>query len=270
MTNNNTLEMVTLTEEQIRQAAPQVYAATPKPGVSQKYTFLPTSRIIEDMDKLGWKVTQAKANRYRNADNAEFGNHIVRFYHPDIFLKNSEGGIEAYINVVVMNNHTGRGSFRFEIGIFRLVCSNGLVIKDKDFGSFQLRHSGYSFGELQVTMQTAVDRLPDLVGRINILSQKIMTKEEQFDFAQKAFQLRSTPERLLSQEDLEDMLTPRRKEDEGDSLWTVFNRIQEGVMRGGFMAVGSKGKLRKVKGIRNIQKDIQLNQSMWEMAMSYA
>lgn len=270
MVNNSTLDMITLTEEQIRQAAPQAYAATPKPGVSKKYTFLPTSRIIEDMDKLGWKVTQAKANRYRNSDNAEFGNHVIRFYHPDIFLKKPDGGKEAYINVVVMNNHTGRGSFRFEIGIFRLVCSNGLVIKDQDFGSFQLRHSGYSFEELQGTMQTAIDRLPDLVGRINMLTQKIMTKEEQLEFAQKAFQLRSAPEKLLSLDALEEMLVPRRKEDEGDSLWTVFNRIQEGVMRGGFMSIGSNGRLRKVKGIRNIQKDIQLNQSMWEMAMTYA
>lgn len=262
--------MTPLTVEEIRQAAPQAYAASPKPGVSQKYTFLPTSRIIEDMSKLGWQVSQAKANKYRNADNAEFGSHVIRFFHPDIFLKDSEGNVEAYINVVVMNNHTGRGSFNFEIGIFRLVCSNGLVIKDKDFGSFRLRHSGYSFEELQVTMQAAVDRLPDLVGRINLLSQKMMTKEEQFEFAQKAFQLRSTPERLLSNEDLEEMLAPRRKEDEGNSLWHVFNRIQEGVMKGGFMAIGSNGRLRKVKGIRNIQKDIQLNQSLWEMAITYA
>jgi hypothetical protein len=185
-------------------------------------------------------------------------------------LKNPDNGVEAYINVIVMNNHTGRGSFRFEIGIFRLVCSNGMVIKDKDFGSFQLRHKGYSFDELQGTLNTAIERLPDVVGRINTLSQRIMSKEEQFEFAQKAFQLRTTPERLLSEEDLKDMLTPRRKEDEGDSLWHVFNRVQEGVIKGGFMAVGNKGKLRKVKGIRNIQKDLELNQEMWEMAMSYA
>lgn len=270
MFNNNTLEMVALTAEQVRQAAPQAYAATPKPGVSEKYTFLPTSRIIEDMDRLGWKVCQAKTSKYRNTTNAEFGNHVIKFFHPDVFLKDAEGNIEAYINVVVMNSHTGRGSFKFEIGIFRLVCSNGLMIKDKDFGSFHLRHKGYSFQELQGTLNGAIERLPDVVGRINLLSQKIMSKEEQFQFAQSAFQLRTTPERLLSEEDLTEMLAPRRKEDEGDSLWLVFNRIQEGVMRGGFQTVNSKGRLRKVKGIRNIQKDLQINQSLWEMAMTYA
>ena len=270
MQNKRTLEMVALTAEEIRQAAPQAYAATPKPGVSEKYTFLPTSLIIEDMDRLGWKVCQAKAARYRNAVNAEFGNHVIKFFHPDVFLKDAEGNVEAYINVVVMNSHTGRGSFKFEIGIFRLVCSNGLMIKDKDFGSFQLRHKGYSFQELQGTLNGAIERLPDVVGRINLLSQKIMSKEEQFEFAQKAFQLRTTSERLLSNEDLQEMLAPRRKEDVGDSLWTIFNRVQEGVIRGGFSTINSKGRLRKVKGIRNIQKDLQINQSLWEMAMTYA
>ena len=270
MQNNKTLQMVPMTESEIRQAAPQAYAATPKPGVSERYLFLPTSRIIEDMKTLGWEVSQAKASKYRNQVNKEFGNHVIRFFHPDIYIKDSEGNIEAYVNVLVMNSHTGRGSFKFELGLFRKVCSNGLVVKDRDFGSFQLRHKGYTFEELQGTMQNAIDRLPDLIGRINVLSQKIMTPEQQFEFAQKAFQLRTSPEKLLSQEDLKDMLTPRRAEDKGDNLWVVFNRIQEGVMRGGFMSVGSNGRLRKVKGIRNIQKDLQLNQSLWEMAMTYA
>lgn len=270
MNKNKTLEMVPMTESEIRQAAPQAYAATPKPGVSERYLFLPTSRIIEDMKILGWEVCQAKASKYRNEVNKEFGNHVIRFFNPNVFIKDNEGNIEAYVNILVMNSHTGRGSFKFELGLFRKVCSNGLVVKDRDFGSFQLRHKGYTFDELRVTMENAIDRLPDLVGRINLLTSTIMTPAQQLEFAQKAFQLRTTPERLLSEADLKDMLTPRRSEDKGDNLWVVFNRVQEGVMRGGFMSIGSNGRLRKVKGIRNIQKDLQLNQSLWEMAMTYA
>jgi hypothetical protein len=262
--------MTVLSVEDIRKAAPQVYAATPKPGVSAKYSFLPTSRIIEDMDTLGWKVCQAKSAKYRNGINAEFGNHVVKFFHPEIFIRDVNGDIEAYPNVVVMNSHTGRGSFKFEMGIFRLVCENGLILKDKDMGGFQLRHSGYSFEELQKTLGEAVDRLPDVVGRINTFSQVIMSREQQFAFAQKAFQLRAGEEKLMSEEDLEAMLAPRRIQDQGDSLWQVLNRVQEGVMTGGFMAVGAKGKLRKVKGIRNIQKDLQLNQAIWELSSTFA
>jgi hypothetical protein len=268
--SNNSHIMRALTLEEVKKAAPQAFATSPRPGVSNRYLFLPTSRIIEDMDRLGWKVCDAKANRYRNSENQEYGNHIIKFFNPDVFIKDQNGAIEAYPNIVVMNNHTGRGRFKFEMGIFRLVCSNGLVIKDKDMGSFSLRHSGYTFEELQKTLGEAVDQLPEVVTRINTYSSTILSKEAQREFAQKAFQLRAGEERVLSAEDLEALLQPRRKEDEGDSLWAILNRVQEGVMSGGFMAVNKAGKLRKVKGIRNIQKDIQLNQQIWELGLQYA
>lgn len=261
--------MIPMTESEVRQAAPQAYAATPKPGVSEKYSFLPTSRIIEDMDRLGWKVSQAKANRSRTAINAEFGNHVIKFFHPDVFIKSQDGGKEAYINVVVMNNHTGMGSFRFEIGIFRLVCSNGLVIKDKDFGSFKIRHSGYSFEELQTTLNGVIEKLPEIVGKINIYNQVIMSAEQQREFAQKAFALRSYQDRQLTDAELQEFLAPRRKEDQGDSLWVVLNRVQESVLKGGYHITNAKGKLRRAKTIKNIQQDLKLNQEIWDLATQY-
>lgn len=267
---NKTLEMLPLTTAQIQTAAPQAFATAPKPGVSAKYSFLPTSRIIEDMDRLGWKVSSAKSGRSRSAINAEYGNHVIKFFHPDVFIKDQNGDKEAFVNVVVMNNHTGTGSFRFEIGIFRLVCSNGLVVKDKDFGSFKLRHSGYSFEQLQETLNQAMETLPELVGKINTFNQIIMSKEAQREFAQKAYALRDRHDRQLTEEELEEFLAPRRKEDEGDSLWTVLNRVQESVLQGGFHLTNSKNKVRKAKSIRNIQQDIKLNQEVWELATQYA
>lgn len=262
--------MTSLTLEEVRQSAPQAFATTPKPGVSNRYSFLPTSRIIEDMDRLGWKVSQAKSNRHRNSLSKEFGNHVIKFFHPDVFIKDQDGNVESYINVVVMNNHMGMGSFKFELGIFRLVCSNGLVIKDKDMGGFNIRHSGYSFEELQVTLNEAIERLPDLVGRINRFNQIIMSPEQQRDFAQKAFALRSYQDRQLTEEELNDFLAPRRKEDQGDSLWTILNRVQESVLKGGYHITNKKNKLRRAKSIKDIRKDIQLNQQIWELGLQYA
>jgi hypothetical protein len=109
-----------------------------------------------------------------------------------------------------------------------------------------------------------------MVTKINKFNYIEMTPEQQLDFAQKAYQLRAGEEKLLSAEDLKDMLSPRRKEDEGNSVWKVLNRVQESVIKGGFYAINGKGKLRKVKGIRNIHKDLEMNKALWEMATSYA
>ena len=256
-----------LSMEQIRTMAPQAFATQAKPGLSDKYLFLPTSQIIEDMSRLGWKVSAAKSSKYRNKDLQDYGTHFIGFFHPDIYIRDAQGEIEAYPQVVVFNSHSGRGSFKFELGIFRLICSNGMVVKSTDLGSFQLRHKGYTFEQLQVLIGEAVERMPQLVGRINTFGQRIMSPEEQLAFAQQAFSLRS--DRQLTEADLAELLEPRRVQDRGDSLWLVLNRIQEGVLRGGFQATNSKGKLRTVKGIRNIQRDLQINQDLWEMAETY-
>jgi hypothetical protein len=266
----NSLKMMPLSIEEVKQNAPQAFAATPKPGVSAKYSFLPTSRIIEDMDRLGWKVNQAKSNRSRTANAKEFGNHVVKFFHPDVFMKDQDGNIEAYVNIVVMNNHMGTGSFKFEMGIFRLVCENGLIIKDKDFGGFNMRHSGYSFDQLQETLNQAMTQLPEVVGKINTYNQIIMSKESQREFAQQAFALRSYQDRQLTETELEEFLAPRRKQDEGDSLWVVLNRVQESVLKGGYSITNKKNKLRRAKSIKNIQQDIKLNQMVWELAETFA
>jgi len=262
--------MVALTTDQIKANAPQAFAATPKPGVSQKYSFLPTARIIEDMNRLGWQVNQAKSNRSRTALNAEYGNHIVKFFHPDVFMKDQDGNVEAYVNIVVMNNHMGTGSFKFEMGIFRLVCENGLIIKDKDMGGFNMRHSGYSFEQLQETLNQAMEQLPQVVGKINSYNQVIMSKEAQKDFAQQAFQLRSYQDRQLTEAELVEFLQPRRAQDQGDSLWVILNRVQESVLKGGYHITNKKDKLRRAKSIKNIQQDIKLNQQIWELAETFA
>lgn len=257
-----------LSLDQIRTMAPQAFAATAKPGVSAKYSFLPTSRIIEDMDRLGWKVSAAKAGKYRNEANKGYGNHFIGFFHPDVFIRGNDGNIEAYPQVVVFNSHTGRGSFRFEMGIFRIVCSNGLVIKSSDMGSFQLKHTGYSFEELQVLINDAVERMPEVVGKINDFGQRLMNPTEQREFAQKAFALRS--DRQLNPRELEDFLAPRRKEDEGDDLWKILNRVQESVIKGGSLAEPGKKKGKKAfKGIKNIHRDFKINQELWTLAENY-
>ena len=96
----NSLQMTPLSLDQVKQNAPQAFASAPKPGVSSKYSFLPTSRIIEDMNRLGWQVNQAKSNRSRTAAAAEYGNHVVKFFHPDVFMRDQEGNIEAYVNSI--------------------------------------------------------------------------------------------------------------------------------------------------------------------------
>ena len=267
--------MKALSKEEIMEMAPAVYTTMPHPKVSDKYSFLPTYQIIEDMEKLGWSVSSAKMAKTSNKDQRKYGKHLIQFFNPDIVINDDKGNVEAYPQILIVNNHRGYGKLRFEVGVFRLVCENGLVIKEegKDFGGFTLRHMGYSFEELKELVNGAVATLPKVVAKINDFTVRIMSKEEQKAFAKRALEIRFGEEKVAGVTDaqIQEMLNPLRREDAGDDLYRVFNRVQEAVIRGGFSIAGqTKSGTKKVRRISNMLKDLDVNQELWVLAEEFA
>lgn len=262
-------KLETLTPEQIKERAPQVYTDKPYSQVSDKYVFLPTHRIVDDMAKLGWQVSDAKTMRTKDPIQKQYGKHMVVFYHPDIYIKDDQGDIEAYPQILIQNNARGWGKLKFSVGIFRMICSNGLVIRSKDLGEFSLRHIGYTFEDLQVLVQNVVAKLPMMVDKINLFSHKLMTSDEQRSFAYKAIQARFGEERLVDDCEINQILVSTRSQDEGSSLWLTLNRVQEHLVRGGFTVIDANKRERKVRKIVNIQADVALNEKLFELAEEY-
>ena len=266
-------ELKALSQSEIMEAAPAVYTTQPHPKVSDKYSFLPTHRIVDDMEKLGWSVSSAKMAKTSSKDQMKYGKHLIQFFNPDIAIKDEQGNVEAYPQILIVNNHRGYGKLRFELGVFRMVCENGLVVKEegRDFGGFTLRHMGYSFGELKELVNTAVEALPKVVSKINQFTERIMTKEEQKAFAQKALAIRFGEERVATDQELAALLSVNRNEDKGDDLYRVFNRVQEGIVRGGFnIKSNTKSGTKKVRKISNMLKDLDVNGQLWVLAEEFA
>jgi hypothetical protein len=66
----------------------------------------------------------------------------------------------------------------------------------------------------------------------------------------------------------------RRPEDHGNDLWTVYNRAQEAVIRGGMQGriIGSNGRPRKttVRGIKAIDSELRANRGLFDIARKFA
>jgi hypothetical protein len=175
-------------------------------------------------------------------------------------IKGADGD-DSFPQILLTNSHDGKAAFNFRVGIFRLVCSNGLVISDADFNNVSIRHINYSFETLQTKIQEVIAKLPNLVNKINLFKQTELTEAQMADFAQKAAALR-TKQTI----NIMDVLTPDRPQDAGNDLWVVFNRIQEKVIGGNYKY---GGKNRKARSVKNFQKDIELNEQLFELAESY-
>jgi len=256
-----------LTESEIKDKAKSIFTAKGAPGTSEKYAHISTFQIIQDMEKLGWGVVDAKEVRARKGDG--YQKHLVVFRNNDIVI-NGEDGDHAYPQILLTNSHDGKNAFTFTAGLFRMVCENGLVICSKEFENLKIRHYGYDFEELKNVIGTMVEKLPLTVESMNQFKKKKLRKEQIEEFAKKAAAIRFGVEQLENITiDFNDLVTPTRPEDNGNDLWSVFNVVQEKLVHGMFEYT-SGTKLRKARKIKNFRQDLDLNAKLYELAVEYA
>ena len=262
-----------LTKDQLKEVCPVAFKDAPtNPKVTDKYLFVNTETIVDDLEKLGWKPVSAAMRKSRGKDTI-FSKHMVSFQNPDIKITSKDGD-NAFPRIIMTNSHDGLQAFKFSVGIFRLVCSNGLVVADEKFSDFKIRHKGYTFTELRDVVAQAVKDLPNKVEVLNKMRNKILTQDEKQKLALDAMLIRAgiTPDSdkakkfEYDKETIEDILDPKREADKGDSLWKVFNVVQEKITQGEFHAALKGAKVRKVRKIKSFEKDLQVNKELFKLA----
>jgi hypothetical protein len=244
--------------EQIRSLAPSVFTTEKAAHLTDKYVQTPTIKVVEDLMNLGWEVSKVQEVKARKSIG--FQKHLLVFRHPDIMIKGANGD-DAQPQILLTNSHDGKAAFNFRVGIFRFICSNGLVVSDADFENVSIRHMNYTFETLQAKVNEMISKLPGLVQKINLFKSTELTEVQMQEFATKAAALRSK-EKI----NIMDVLTAERIEDEGNDLWAVFNRVQEKIV-GGSYVYGNKR--RKARSIKNFQQDIKINEQLFELAEAY-
>ena len=266
-------DLTFLSTDEIKAAAPVIFAGGPTREVSERYVYADTPTIINDMDKLGWKVRQVGQRKARK-EATDFSPHFVRFANPDYRIKGN-GGDYSFPEVVMKNRYDGLGAVEFMAGVFRLVCSNGMVIATQSFGEYKLNHRGYSFDEMRKLVGDRVVSIEEQVQVMNQMKDTDLMKEQQRELAMQGLLIRGQVSKkeegkfrgkvdLLT---LDEILTPERNEDKGNDLWNTFNVVQEKMVNGGFYTqLGLNTKIRKVRAIKSFEQDLSLNKQLFSAA----
>ena len=253
-----------MTMEQVKNAAPSIFQTKQKANLSEHYVHIPTDKVITDMIQLGWKPCQAVEIKARKKSTKGYQRHMIKFFNPDIVIEGSNGD-NVYPQILLTNSHDGLSSFKFQIGLFRLVCSNGLVVMDTSYGDFKLRHMGYTFEELQQKVSDAVGSFPGLVQKINEFQNIELSDWQVKKFAEKAALVRFGDNVKVN---IDELLKVDRVEDSGNSLWEVFNRVQEKLINGD-CSYTMGAKVRKARAIKNFNMDLKINEALWKLAEEY-
>ncbi len=256
-----------LSKEKLSEIAPSIFTIKPANTVSDKYTHIPTERVIDDMELLGWKPVEAKEVKARTEKTQGVQKHLVIFRNDDVVI-NGEDGDTVFPQILITNSHDGKNAFQFTAGLFRMICENGLVISTEEFEDLKMRHMGYTFEDLQVLIRGMVEKLPLTVEAMNKMKEVELEEEQMFDLAKSFLDIRiEGTKNTYNSQAISDVLGAQRKKDEGNMLWEVFNRVQENIIEGNFEYKTPSGKLRQARIIKNFKQDQDVNKKMFNKAL---
>lgn len=258
-----------LTNEQIQRYAPSVFAGQPHHDRSDRYAFVPTVEVIDGMRQAGFQPMSACQSRTRIAEKRNFTKHLIRFRSVNESLTQvGDSSLEANLT----NSHDGTSSYLLDLGVFRLACLNGLRVSEGLVGSVRIRHIG-NIVEQVVGASFELLRNADVVsGTIKVWRSIELTEGEQKIFAEEAFTLRFDQDSSIARAiNPHQLLGVRRNADAGSNLWSVFNRVQENIIRGGVRGYDAARFTRiKTRPVKGIDQDSKLNKALWSLATKMA
>jgi Domain of unknown function (DUF932) len=267
-----------LTIEQIGQFAPSALAVHAHESRSERYAYIPTLDVIQGMMKAGFQPFKASQSVSRVEGKGDFTKHMIRFRRAGAELVNVGDSIPE---VVLINSHDGTSAYKLIAGIFRLVCSNGLIIADSTIGSVSVHHKGNVLDNVIEGSYRIISDSQVAMDRVAQWSNLQLTTGEQSLLAEAAHTIRfadvegKTTTPILPAQ----LLQARRHYDNGNDLWKTFNRVQENVIQGGLSARTRSGYVegnfvpsRRVstREIKGIDQDVRLNRALWTLAEKMA
>jgi hypothetical protein len=247
------------TTDQIKQQAPAVFTTKASPSMSSKYDFVPTFEILENFQREGWQVSSAN-----QVGNNPYGLHQLR-------IRNKEFGQvgDSIVEAIIRNSHNGLSSFSVSAGLHRLVCSNGLTVPTSVASSLNVRHMSLDISDVRRITDEFAGKLPIIGESLQKMSSTKMSDEQVEDFANKSKLLRWVHGSVPTSISVEELVSPVRVEDSEQTVWNVFNRVQEKFVRGGISYRTNKGRYTSLRGLKNIHSLNNINSKLWELAESY-
>lgn len=257
-----------LTMEQIQARAPSAFAEQAHDSRSARYAYIATQQIIAGLMREGFEVYSATQSRARSEDKRDHTKHMLRLRHRSMQVM-AVG--DSTPEIVLVNSHDGSSSYQMMGGMYRLACSNGLMVPDGIVQTIKVQHTGKILDRVTEGAYEVLDGLTRVVDSRDGMRALTLSTDEQRVFANAAAMIRFEPaegERAPVTPD--QVLRPRRTADIGADLWTTFNRVQENVVRGGLRGttVDANGRRhhRATRAVTGIDQDVRLNRALWTLA----
>ncbi|EID3015110.1 DUF945 domain-containing protein [Salmonella enterica] len=246
-----------LTREELMQYTPSVFGEDKHASRSDRYSYIPTITLLENLRREGFEPFFACQSRVRDPGKREHTKHLLRLRRAGQITG------QQVPEIIILNSHDGSSSYQLLPGYFRQVCTNSLVC-GQSLGEIRVPHRGDIVGKV-------IEGAYEVLGVFNRVEEKreamqslLLPPPAQHALAKAALTYRFGEEHQPVT--TAQVLTPRRREDYGQDLWTVWNTLQENLLKGGLPGRTVQGKRTHTRAVNGIDGDIRLNRALWVMA----
>ena len=258
-----------MTDDDLRQVAPSIFATDRHESRSERFTYIPTYEVVAGLRAQGFVPVRAIQGSSRIEGKAEFTKHMIRFQHPDYAARRSMGAVAP--EVVLLNAHDGTSSYRIMSGVFRSICTNSMIVMEDGATDLRIPHKGDVLSQVIEGSFTVIEQSRLTLDRADAWAGVTLDQAEAQVMAEAAHIVRFGDAEGETETPIKpaQLLAARRRDDVGNDLWRVFNRVQENAIRGGLSAIGRdvnnrprRATSREVKGI---DADVKINRALWHL-----
>jgi hypothetical protein len=229
---------------------------------SKRYAHVPTRAVVEALEQHGWTPSQFRSSGVRSLERVGFQPHQVRLRHSTGLTVGEDGLIPE---IILRTAFDGSSSFNVSFGFYRMVCSNGLMVGET-VGVESVRHVGNAAELVGAAVRRIQERVQPAYELVAKLRESPAKDEKVEALLKRAHAL------LGVERDSMGLLTPKRQEDRLDSLWSVFNVIQERGERGQYSVLATRDDgteyVRKARPITSINRLHEFNAGLFDAAAS--
>lgn len=249
-----------LSDDQIQRVAPSIFADAPHESRSQRYAYIPTAAVLTELRKEGFQPFMVAQTRTRHEDRRDYTKHMIRLRHASQI-----NGAEVN-EIILLNSHDGTSSYQMLAGMFRFVCANGLVCGDT-VADVRVPHKGDVAGQVIEGAYEVLGGFERVQESRDAMRAVTLDDGEAEVFARSALALKYAPTDNKPAPITESqILMPRRFDDRRPDLWSVFNRTQENLTKGGLSGRSANGRRHRTRAVQGIDSDVRLNRALWLLA----
>ncbi|MCT7432696.1 DUF945 domain-containing protein [Aliarcobacter cryaerophilus] len=250
-----------LSNDELFNVAPSIFSESPIETVSDKYAFVPTYKVLDTFREAGYYPIMASESKVRDEENQGYQKHIIQFRSLENLLR--PNAKDEYEDIVLTNSHNRTSSFIVDLAIFRIVCSNMLVVPSKSFVHHSIVHVGFNKNKVKNAINEVTSYMPKIKELVATFKSIHLTPSEEQMLANAAIDIRFDTNTHYIKAD--ELLKVNYEEDHAPTLWSAYNRIQEAMIRGGVkMKNLVTNKYFTSKAINGIDATIKFNKELFE------